>query len=124
MALLIDTHALAWFGTGDERLSRAAHRALTDGAQELLVSAVTAYEFADLNRRGRFQADLPLAALLGSLDAQVIDYPAQCWALAASLPDLHRDPVDRLVIAHALQADLPLITADATIREYPVRTIW
>ena len=125
MALLIDTNALAWFGAGDPRLSIPARQAMTDGAEELLVSAVTAYEFADLNNRNRFDADLPLEALLRSLDAEIIDYPAECWLVAASLPDLHRDPVDRLVIAHAMHADLTLVTSDATMREYPVvRTLW
>ena len=85
---------------------------------------MTAYEFADLNRRGRFGVDLPLAILLELLDAQVIDYPAECWRLAAELPPLHRDPVDRMMVAHAIHAGLTLVSADETIRRYPVQTIW
>lgn len=54
----------------------------------------------------------------------VIDYPAEAYHVADSLPDIHRDPVDRMLIAHALHAGLPIVTADATIRRYPVRTIW
>lgn len=124
MALLFDTHALVWFGLGDRRFGAEAFAAVARGRDEVLVSAVTAYEFADLNRRGRFEVDLPLEEALASLSARVIDYPAECWSIAANLPLLHRDPVDRMLIAHAMHADLPLVTADATIRSYPVRTIW
>lgn len=124
MAMLIDTQALAWLATGDPRLSRTAAEALLDESSQLLVSAVTAYEFADLNRRGRFDADLPLQSLLTRLDATIVDYPGSCWSLAASLPLLHRDPVDRMVIAHAIHSDLTLVTADTIMRRYPVQTLW
>ena len=98
--------------------------AVGEAREPLCVSAVTAYEFADLNRRGRFGADLPLADLLGRLDAAVLDYPAAAWLIATDLPPIHLDPVDRMLVAHAIHADLTIATADATIRRYPVRTIW
>lgn len=121
---MIDTHALVWTATAPSRLSEAARRALSDGAETLLVSAVTAYEYADLNRRGRFGVDLPLQAILDQFDARVVDFPAACWSIAAALPQLHFDPVDRMLVAHAIHDDHTLITADATIRRYPVRTLW
>lgn len=83
MALLIDTHALAWLATDHPKLSRLALEAVTDGRSDNLVSAVTAYEFADLNRRGRFGADLPLEPLLARLFATVLDFPARCCVMAA-----------------------------------------
>jgi PIN domain nuclease of toxin-antitoxin system len=43
---------------------------------------------------------------------------------ADSLPDIHRDPVDRMLIAHAIAAGLVLVTADRQIDRYPVRTLW
>lgn len=124
MTLLIDTQALVWIGMGAEKLSRTAEAALFDGAVELFVSAVTAFEFADLSQRGRFGADLPLDPLLDALGATLLDYPAACWRLMPMLPALHRDPVDRMLIAHAIVADLTLVTADETMRRYSVRTLW
>lgn len=124
MAALIDTQALVWIATRSPKLSRAAERALLDGAIELFVSAVTAFEFADLNSRGRFGADLPLDPLLDALGATLLDYPVACWRLIPMLPPLHRDPVDRMLITHAIHADLTLITAEATMHDYPVRTLW
>lgn len=93
-------------------------------SESLLISAVTAYEFADLNSRRRFGADLPLEPLIKRLVGEVLDFPAQCWTLAVSLPPIHRDPIDRMLIAHAITADLTLVTADATMRAYPVRSLW
>lgn len=124
MAILIDTQALVWVGVGDPRLSRAAQAAIVDTDQQVLISAVTAYEFVDLNRRGRFGADLPLSEIVTQLGATILDYPAACSVIAGLLPPLHLDPVDRMLIAFAVHADLPIVTADATIRQYPVRTIW
>lgn len=124
MGLLIDTQAIVLLGLGDPRFSLAARQAVIDGVEPLFVSAVTAWEFADLNARGRFAADLRLGDMLAKLSAEVLDFPAQCWEAAAALPDIHRDPVDRMLIAHAIHADLTLLTADAQIRRYPVRSLW
>lgn len=124
MAHLIDTHALVWAALGDRRLSQTAAETLTDPHADLIVSAATACEFADLNRRGRFEVDLPLRPILDRLKAVVIDLPAACWSLMDGLPRLHRDPVDRMLIAHAMHEDHILITSDATIQKYPVRWLW
>jgi PIN domain nuclease of toxin-antitoxin system len=49
--------------------------------------------------------------------------PQNCWTFAASLPYIHGDPIDRMLIAHALMEDLVLVTADTIIRKYPVKLI-
>ena len=79
-------HALVWTATAPSRLSEAARQTLSNGTETLLVSAVTAYEYADLNRRGRFGVDLPLQGILDQFAAQVIDFPAACSSIAAALP--------------------------------------
>ncbi|WP_368039917.1 PIN domain-containing protein [Sphingomonas bacterium] len=50
--------------------------------------------------------------------------PLDIWRLLATMPMLHRDPVDRMLIAHAIHDNLTLVTADAMIRRYPVRSLW
>lgn len=122
LGLLIDTQVILWIAAEPFRLTETARAALLHDA--IFVSAVTAYEYADLNRRGRFGADYPLSPILDQLGAVVLDYPAQAWVAAQRLPDLHRDPVDRMLVAHAIHADLTLVTADATMRDYPVRCLW
>ena len=124
MALLIDTQAILWLATNDPKLSGPAREALLSGDEELLVSVITAFEYSDLNRRGRFGFDLPLPPILDRLGAPVVDLPAAAWAVADELPPIHRDPVDRMLIAHAICADMTLVSADRQIRAYPVKSLW
>ncbi|KQN26457.1 hypothetical protein ASE86_10140 [Sphingomonas sp. Leaf33] len=124
MDLLIDTHALIWAVEGSRRLSSRAHGAIVDPANRLLVSGVTAWEFADLKARGRLPVLARFAVVAELLSLTILDVPGDLWMLADSLPNLHGDPTDRMLIAHTLHADLTLLTADATVQGYPIRTLW
>lgn len=124
MGLLIDTQSLVWISSQPEKLGRQVRDAFEDAAQRFFVSAATAFEYVDLNMRGRFGADLPLDPVLTLVGAVVLPLPADIWRLVEALPTLHRDPVDRMFVAHAIHADLTIITADTVIRQYPVRSLW
>lgn len=123
MRLLIDTQILVWLVIGDKRLRPVQQDALFDPGNELLVSAVIAFEYGDLQMRRRLPVDEPLTELQNRFGMSVIDYPADAWRMAIDLPKIHRDPVDRMLIAHALTEGMTLITADANIRRYPVPCI-
>lgn len=125
MTLLLDTHVIVWLAAGNERLSKRAIEAALDPDTRLVISAVTAWEYADLEQRGRFKGSGPLAPIIEQLDIEVLDFPAALWPLAATLPPIHRDPIDRMLVAHVLALDMPLVTADANIARYPgVSVIW
>ena len=123
MALLLDTHILVWIANGDKRLSTAAFDAIMDPDNSLLLSAVNAWEYADLEQRGRFDGSGPLEPLLETLGVTTLDLPATVWTAAAELPDIHRDPIDRMMIAHAQALDVHLVSADKNVRKYPVKTL-
>jgi PIN domain nuclease of toxin-antitoxin system len=123
-ALLLDTHTLVWFGVGSRRLSRAARAAIEAPDNPLHVSAITAWEYADLEARGRFADSAPLGKLRDLLKFEIVDFGGDLWTVAARLPAIHRDPVDRMLIAHAISLEMTLVTADKTIRRYPVETLW
>lgn len=124
VGLLIDTQTLVWFSSNDKRLSNVAYDVMSNGSSELFVSAVVAWDFSDLERRGRFPPVAKFADIIEILSITVLDFPADAWQILQFLPALHRDPVDRMLIAHAIHADLTLITADAKSRGYPVKWIW
>ena len=124
MRLLLDTHVLVWVPTGDPRISAAAREAILDPDAELCASAVTAFELADLQSRGRIAMTENLDTFAGPLGLSVLDFPALAWTVCGELPDIHRDPIDRMMIAHALVGDLTLVTAVETVRSYPVRSLW
>jgi PIN domain nuclease of toxin-antitoxin system len=124
MNLVLDTHVLVWIGSGSATFSSLARAAIEDDSTNLFVSAVTAWEFADLAARKRIPQSVPFDTLQRELSFDVLDVPASLWMLAASLPHHHGDPIDRMLIAHTLSLGMTLISADRTIRLYPVQTIW
>jgi PIN domain nuclease of toxin-antitoxin system len=123
LALLLDTHILVWALSGDPRLPPAVRAALNDPAADLLVSAVTAFEYADLQRRGRLPQSVSFGVAVDVLALTVVGLPADVWRMAERLPDVHRDPTDRLLIAHAIAEDLMLVSADRKFSRYPVRLL-
>ncbi len=124
LALLLDTHIIAWLLAGDRRLKPDIREEIFDGDTRLFVSAVIAWEYTDLALRGRLPSVEGFEDLQAMLQIEVLDLPSGLWRLAAKLPLLHKDPVDRMLIAHALHADLTLITADKIMRDYPVKSLW
>ena len=124
MALLLDTHILVWIANGDRRLSAAAFDAIMDPDNQLFLSAVNAWEYADLEQRGRFEGSGPLEPLLETLYIQTLDLPAFVWRAAATLPNFHRDPIDRMMVAHAQSLQIRLVSADKKVRKYPIKTLW
>jgi len=128
MRILLDTCTFLWWATGDRRLSEAAFGLVVDPGNDVYLSAVSAWEIALKHRLGR----LPLPevpetyvpdrrARLG-VEPLPFDETAACHTRL--LPDLHRDPFDRALTAHALVNGLVLLTPDQAIRQYPVRTLW
>ena len=111
-------------GSGDSRLSQRIRAAIADPETQLIVSAVVAWEFIDLQIRGRFPIGVNLTDLIARFHMTIVDYPASAWKLAPTFPDVHKDPVDRMLVAHAILEDHLLATADAKIRQYPVKTLW
>lgn len=97
---------------------------LADPIVDFFVSAVTAWEFADLAKRGRFPKGITFELVQRGLSTTLLDFPAEAWRIAQTLPDLHRDPVDRMLIGHAIAIGETIITSDAKIRAYPVKTLW
>jgi PIN domain nuclease of toxin-antitoxin system len=122
--LLLDTNVLVWVSTGDKRLTLPARTALFDEFNACFVSAATCWEFVELNALGRFGANLDFASIVERLSAKILPLPADIWQMSSVLPQFHRDPVDRMVIAHALHADMTLISSDSTMRSYAVKSIW
>ena len=121
--IFADTHVLIWLASGDPRLPLAAREAIA-GGEDLAVSAVTAFEYADLQRRGRLPVAPTVAELAASLCFEVLDFPASACELVRALPAIHGDPIDRMLIAHVKLSDAILATADQDMRKYPVRTLW
>ena len=107
----------------DDRLSSAQKAAILDPENSLLVSAATAYEYAHLLKDGRLPIVETFAALQRDIGFELLDLPAKIWETIDTLPIIHRDPIDRMLVAHGIVAGLTVVTADRNIKLYPVKTI-
>lgn len=126
MNLLLDTCALVWLGMGGGELSRDAKRRI-ESAPALYHSSISAWEIARLAKEGKIELAVPPGRFLSDLAEQyglVSLSPDDATMLrAAQLPDFHKDPADRIIIATALLRDLTVVTGDARFPPYGVRTI-
>ena len=122
MKLLLDTQIVLWAAAQPERLSRSARRQLTHPDNELLFSAASLWEITIKRSLGRddFRVD-PRVLRRELLDHGYIELPitSEHAVTVASLPDLHKDPFDRILLAQALTEGVTLVTADARLARYP-----
>ena len=122
MKLLLDTQLLLWAAAHPRRLSAAARKLITDTQHELLLSAASLWEITVKNSLGRddFRVE-PRVLRRGLLDNGYVELSITSHhaVSVAALPDLHRDPFDRLLIAQATCEGITLVTADAVVGQYP-----
>jgi PIN domain nuclease of toxin-antitoxin system len=124
--VLLDTHIFLWLHTEPERLGE--HLATVENTRtELLVSAASSWEIAVKYAVGR----LPLPEAperyvperLRAIGATALAIEHKHALAVAALPALHGDPFDRLLVAQAGLLDVPVLTADRAVAQYPVRTM-
>jgi PIN domain nuclease of toxin-antitoxin system len=128
MRILLDTHAFLWWVTDDERLSIPARTSIGASDNQVFMSAASAWEIITKVRIGR----LPLPEPVDGFIARHLEENAfQPLAITMrhtfeleALPELHRDPFDRMLIAQAFAEDMPLVTSDHAIHSYAISTIW
>lgn len=128
MRLLLDTHVFLWWVLDDARLSQAARGVIGDRDSEVLISAASALEIAMKAQRGRLRLPQPpgrfVPRQVHANGFQPLPVRLEHALRVSTLPDHHRDPFDRLLIAQALEDRLVLVTADKQFERYPVRVIW
>jgi PIN domain nuclease of toxin-antitoxin system len=128
MKLLLDTHLLLWAAGEPRRLSKSARTLIGNPDNELLFSAASLWEVAIKRRLGRedFKVDARLLRR-GLLDNGYSELPILSDHVVAteSLPLLHRDPFDRILVAQATVEGITLLTVDSQVSQYagPIRTV-
>ena len=128
MRALLDTHVFLWWITDDPRLSPRAREAIADAGNQIFLSAASGWEIAIKARLGKIQ----LPAHPGHFIAEQLALNAiECLPLRMehalhvyTLPDYHRDPFDRLLVAQSQLENMPIITSDPFIARYAVEVIW
>lgn len=128
MRLLLDTHTFLWWITDDDRLSDRAGGLIADGGNEVFFSAASAWEIAIKAGLGRITVPDDLWSFTPEqLERNAFQslpvHVAHAVAVIA-LPDIHRDPFDRMLVAQALTEGLTIVTGDAWIARYQAPVAW
>jgi PIN domain nuclease of toxin-antitoxin system len=126
--LLLDTHLLLWAAGEPSRLSRKARTLIANPQNELLFSAASVWEVAIKRGLGRsdFQVDARLLRR-GLLDNgySELSIVSDHVVVTESLPPIHKDPFDRVLVAQATVEGITLLTVDSLVAQYPgpIRTV-
>ena len=128
MRILLDTQCWLWIGAATRRLSSASRDILADPANEVLMSAVSAWEIAIKFALGRLDLPEPPHSFVPSRMQLSGALPLAIDHLhaleVARLPMHHRDPFDRLLIAQAQVEDIAVMTADQKFEPYDIQIFW
>jgi len=120
VTILLDTNALLWFLFDDRRLGRGAHSIIT-GSAALALSDASRWEISVKISVGKLAPIPDLLRVLRELDLRRLGIADRYLARLETLPLLHRDPFDRMLVAQALADDLTVLTADPVFARYGVR---
>lgn len=122
MRLLLDTHVLLWAASEPERLPATAFALLEAGENQLVFSVASLWEVAIKSALGRSDFQVDAAVLRRGLienGYEELTINGEHAAAVATLPPLHRDPFDRMLVAQAQVEGITLLTMDSLVARYP-----
>lgn len=127
MKLFLDTHTFIWWNSDPEQLSSRALSLLEDETNIPVISVVNIWEIQIKTAAGKMDLNVPLAQIVEAYtgnNIEILAIAANHVLQLNNLPDYHRDPFDRILVAQALVEKMTLISKDPKIRLYPVPVVW
>ncbi len=123
MRLLLDTHVVIWWLEDRTKLTADAVNAIDDTSNDVFVSAVVAWEMTIKRQLGKLRTPPDFVAAIASAGFNELPVSIEHGLAIESLPNHHRDPFDRMLIAQAIHEGCTLVTRDAEIQRYSVPLI-
>lgn len=128
MNILLDTCAFLWIAGDAPELSREARDRFQDPDNEVYLSSASAWEIAIKHSLGKLplpeNPDRFVPARRKEHGVLMLAVEEEAALHLGRLPDLHRDPFDRILVCQAIVGGMAILTPDPLIRQYPVRTFW
>jgi PIN domain nuclease of toxin-antitoxin system len=121
--VLLDAHVLLWWLAGSSQLGRGTRRILADAETEVFVSAATIWEISIKLELGKLKAPKNIEREVEREGFSKLSITLSHAQLAGSLPPVHRDPFDRMLVAQAQLENFELVSADPVFARYSVRLI-
>lgn len=125
MKYLLDTHALLWYLFDSENLSSKAKEIINN--EFCYYTKVSLWEIAIKQTRNLLRYNQSIQNIINACKEEEFEelfVSGKSLELIKTLPDIHRDPFDRLLITMAQENDLTIITKDSKIQLYDVLTVW
>ncbi|MDN4546885.1 MULTISPECIES: type II toxin-antitoxin system VapC family toxin [unclassified Pseudomonas] len=119
----MDTHAFLWWLSDDPALGAEARQIMSEPRNQVLVSAASIWEISIKQAKGMLEAPADLEVLVEDEGFTKLPISLFHGQQAGKLPEIHRDPFDRMLIAQAQAEGLELVTADGIIPQYGVRVV-
>jgi PIN domain nuclease of toxin-antitoxin system len=128
MKYLLDTHAFLWFVSDDYRLSSKARSIINNSKNEIYFSAVSAWEMSIKSRLRRLTIKEELEPFivkqLAENNFSTLSISIFHAIYTSKLPEIHKDPFDRMLIAQSNVEKMFLISKDKDIKRYKVPIVW
>jgi PIN domain nuclease of toxin-antitoxin system len=121
--LLLDTHVFLWWLSDDLRLGKSSRQAIANPRNQVYVSAASTWEISIKKSIGKLTAPNDMDAIVESEGFEKLPITLFHGDQAGSLPELHKDPFDRMLIAQAQSEGLVIVTNDEKIIQYKIRTM-
>ena len=125
---MLDTHAFIWWDGDQSKLSARVLEALRNPEHSLHLSLVSVWELQVKMQLGKLSLRFPLVEVIQNQcerNGLIIEAISLADILRlSSLPSIHRDPFDRLLVSQAKRGDFQLVSHDAVMSNYPVSVFW
>lgn len=127
MYLLLDTHAFLWYISGDKQLPKKVIEMINNKTNRCYVNIVSIWEIVikltldKLEIKGGFKT---IEDFLNNNDFEILSVDFNDTKTLLSIPKIHQDPFDRLIIAQAQTGDLTVVTKDVEFKKYNIKVLW
>jgi PIN domain nuclease of toxin-antitoxin system len=128
MRILLDTHTFLWWVADDPKLSVNAKTIIANPDNDVYFSVVSAWEIIIKVGTGKLTLSEPpetyIPSRVASNQFEILPVQMSHILRVNSLPNFHKDPFDRLLIAQSIEENLSIVTIDNLIIQYPIKSIW
>jgi PIN domain nuclease of toxin-antitoxin system len=127
LKLLLDTHTFIWWDSDPSKLSSLVHASIQDPTNTVYLSAASVWKMVIKRQLGKLTLRVPLKALISQQQSngiQILSVALPHVLAVDSLPQVHKDPFDRILIAQAIVEGATLASNDELLSKYPAPVIW
>lgn len=127
MNLLLDTHVILWYISGDQKLPRKIINAINNPSNRCFISIASIWEIAIKMSLGKLEivgGFTTIENFLKDNDFEILPIDIDDTKTLLSLEFIHRDPFDRMIVAQSITSGLVLVTRDIQLRDYQVEVLW